>query len=55
MIKQEAAIFQRRQKEMQVHAAEMKTKEYAKCQEAELDKAYLEQMSEREREDLAPN
>lgn len=51
-VRQEAQMFKRHQQEMQVHAAEVKAKERARREEAELDKAYLERMSEQEREQL---
>ena len=51
-VRQEAQMFRRHQQEMQVHAAEVKAKERARREEAELDEAYLERMSEQELEDL---
>ena len=50
-VKQEAAMFRRHQKELQIHIKEQKSKEYIRRQEAELEKAYLERVSEQEREE----
>ena len=50
-VKQEAAMFKRHQKEIQARLKGLIAKETTKRQEAELERAYLERMTEKEFED----
>ena len=50
-VKQEAALVKRHQKELQVHLQELKAKEHARRQDAELDRAYHERLSQSEQEE----
>ena len=45
-VKQEAALFRRHQKEVRLHMQELRAKENAKRQDAELDRAYYERLSQ---------
>ena len=48
--KQEAALFKRHQKETRLRMQELKAREDSKRQDAELDKAYYERLSQQEKE-----
>ena len=45
-VKQEAALFRRHQREIRFHMQELRAKENAKRQDAELDKVYYERLSQ---------
>ena len=50
-VKQEAALFRRHQKEFRLRTQELKARENARRQDAELDKAYYERLSQQAMED----
>ena len=50
-VKQEAAMFKRHQKDMEMRQNELKAKEYARRQETDLETAFLERMSLKELEE----